>query len=55
LAIDARERADGVLQRLALLAKLLRAAAIAPDGRILGQRRDLGETLLLALEVKDTS
>ena len=55
LPVDALQRAHGVFQRLALLAELLRALAIAPDRRILGQRRDFGEALFLAVEVKDTS
>ena len=54
-AVDARERADDCLEGLLLLAELLGALLVAPDARVAEELLYLGESLLLAFEVKDTS
>ena len=48
-------RADHRLQRLAFLADFLRALVVLPEGGVLAELDQLGETLLLGVEVKDTS
>jgi hypothetical protein len=55
LAVEAGEDADGVLELLLFAPQLLGALGVGPDVGLLELPRYLGETRLLALEVKDTS
>jgi len=52
---DAAQRTDDGFERLLFLAELLGALRVAPDLRIAQLLLDLGQPLLLAFEVKDTS
>jgi hypothetical protein len=52
---DAQQRADNRLERLALLAQLLRALVVSPQRRIFGELGDFGQAIALGIEFKDTS
>jgi hypothetical protein len=52
--VDGADLGHHVLQRLALLAELLRALGVVPDVRRLQQAGDLGQPCFLGIEVEDT-
>jgi hypothetical protein len=53
--IEPDQRDDDVVERLLLLAELLRALRIVPDLRVLELARNLRQPRRLGVEVKDTS
>jgi len=55
LDVEAGEDADDVLELFLFAPQLLGAPGIGPEVRLVELPRYLGETRLLALEVKDTS
>jgi hypothetical protein len=55
LDIEADEDADDILELFLFAPQILGALGIGPDVRFFEFPRYLGETRLLALEVKDTS